>query len=202
MSPTPDRIGVRRHPPERGRRAPVVVLGCGCTCCCCCCLHTLGGVIGAAIGSSAGRLPPLELYDEPAPPRPTGIKPGATDMTAGRARPAVRAEIDEDAFDVRRPSSLSAAALFWYLCLGLSALGLLLGAGGRGEGLLLGVIVLLLAFPAVQLVSAAVVFLVLLFTGRSDRSFQMRRLGKITLGVVIGSVAGLGVMWLLYRAWR
>jgi hypothetical protein len=168
-------------------------------------------VIGAAIGSAAGGPPPLEWHDDPAlltpppaaAPRSTGIKPGATDIATGRARAAaVRPELDEDAFDLRRPSSLSVAALFCYICLGVSLLALLFSSRWRGEGLLMGVILLLLAFPAVQLASAAVVFLVLLCSRRSDRVYQMKRLGKITLGVVLGAMAGVSAMWLLYRAFR
>ena len=43
---------IMQHPPERGERKKsyLVVYSCGCCCsCCCCCLHTLGGVIGAAV---------------------------------------------------------------------------------------------------------------------------------------------------------
>jgi hypothetical protein len=42
------------HPPERRRRS-IIVTGCGCCCCCCCCLHTLGGVIGAAVAGATQR---------------------------------------------------------------------------------------------------------------------------------------------------
>ncbi len=40
---------IRAHPPERARRGGGVS-ACCCCCCCCCCLHTIGGVIGAALG--------------------------------------------------------------------------------------------------------------------------------------------------------
>src|SRR5262245_31272193 len=47
------RVQVEAHPPERGKGRPVVV-ACGCSCCCCCCcLHTVGGVVGAAVMSAA-----------------------------------------------------------------------------------------------------------------------------------------------------
>jgi|GEM_PF-2885654 len=39
------------HPPERRRKTGGVIVP-GCCCCCCCCLHTLGGLIGAAIAPS------------------------------------------------------------------------------------------------------------------------------------------------------
>ena len=40
---------IRALPPERARRAGGVS-ACCCCCCCCCCLHTIGGVVGAALG--------------------------------------------------------------------------------------------------------------------------------------------------------
>src|SRR5262245_37793029 len=48
-------IRFEAHPPERKRRPQSVVVACGCCCCCCCCLHTLGGVIGAAVAPAFGR---------------------------------------------------------------------------------------------------------------------------------------------------
>ncbi len=44
------------HPPERRRRG-VVLAAHGCCCCCCCCLHTLGGLIGAAVEGSKASAP-------------------------------------------------------------------------------------------------------------------------------------------------
>lgn len=42
-------MDIRAHPPERGRRSAGVSACCCCSCCCCC-LHTIGGVVGAALG--------------------------------------------------------------------------------------------------------------------------------------------------------
>lgn len=47
---------LRAHPPERRRRG-VTLAAHGCCCCCCCCLHTLGGLIGAAVGSTKAPTP-------------------------------------------------------------------------------------------------------------------------------------------------
>lgn len=41
---------IRALPAERARR-PAGVAACCCCCCCCCCLHTIGGVVGAALGT-------------------------------------------------------------------------------------------------------------------------------------------------------
>jgi hypothetical protein len=53
-------IHVQVHPGERGRRRGVVLNAGCCCCCCCCCLHTIGGVLGAMLGSApapGGSLP-------------------------------------------------------------------------------------------------------------------------------------------------
>ena len=40
---------IQAHPPERGERQKKYVVLYSCCCCCCCCLHTLGGAIGAVV---------------------------------------------------------------------------------------------------------------------------------------------------------
>ncbi|HEX7896829.1 MAG TPA: hypothetical protein VF950_03665 [Planctomycetota bacterium] len=56
---------IRVHPPERLRRS-AGVSACCCCCCCCCCLHTIGGVVGAAVGgkdaSGPEELRTLKVY--------------------------------------------------------------------------------------------------------------------------------------------
>ena len=42
-------MDILAHPPERVRRSGGVS-ACCCCCCCCCCLHTIGGLVGAALG--------------------------------------------------------------------------------------------------------------------------------------------------------
>ncbi len=205
-------IACERHPPERRTRRPVTA-HCGCCCCCCCCLHTVGGLIGAAVGSASGAAAPPAWYEDdvaraaaapPAARGSTSVKSAGGDVTGEPSRPtALRPEIDEDNFDIRRPSQLSAAALFWYISLVAGALGLLYAiAAGGGSGLLVGVVILLLVFPAVQLGAAVIALGVVLFSGRSDSGHQMRQLGKITLGLVIGTLLGVGVMFLLFAGFR
>ena len=45
---------IERHPPERRENRGVIVACTGSCCCCCCCLHTLGGIVGAAVASPSG----------------------------------------------------------------------------------------------------------------------------------------------------
>lgn len=47
----PAGITLEAHPAERGRRRSEVTLCAGC-CSCCCCLHSVGGVLGAVMGSA------------------------------------------------------------------------------------------------------------------------------------------------------
>jgi streptolysin S family bacteriocin protoxin len=44
-------MNVAKLPPER-RRKSVTLAAHGCCCCCCCCLHSLGGLIGSAVGGT------------------------------------------------------------------------------------------------------------------------------------------------------
>ena len=62
------------------------------------------------------------------------------------------------------------------------------------EALATGLCFLILGFPVVQLASAFVTLLFLSAKSGSDSSFQLRRLGKITLGVIVGAVAGVLAM--------
>ncbi len=49
-APQPSPSPIQKHPPERRQRKKDGIVLYSCCCCCCCCLHTLGGVIGAALG--------------------------------------------------------------------------------------------------------------------------------------------------------
>jgi hypothetical protein len=209
MKGAPRSIGFHAHPPERGRRPSVTLYGGCCSCCCCCCLHTLGGIIGSAVAPAVGgEAPPRlsldhEAFDLPAPvPRvpgdPSAVTSGRAGVTTGAggaARP--RPSYDEDVFDLRNPSRLSAVALFWYVSLALAGLGGLYGLSRGLAGIIVGVVILALVFPGLQLVSALVVLLALAFSDRPDRAYQLRQLGKIAIGLVLGTLAGLAFMALL-----
>ncbi len=62
----PNRVDLRPLPSERGRRRAVVAASCCCTCCCC--VHSLGGIVGAALATGrirrAAPLPGLPGDDE------------------------------------------------------------------------------------------------------------------------------------------
>lgn len=170
MASTP--IQIDRHQPER-RRPPVTTLHCGCTCCCCCCLHTVGSIVGAAVAPTMGTGAPTTLtyyYDE----------------ETGEAVP-----------DIRKPGGFSAVALFWWISCLLIVLGLalpiLLDPRSPG-GIAVSGIIMLMVFPAMQLASVVITLIIFAISSRSDKWHQLRQLGKVASGVVIGTILGVGGM--------
>ena len=167
-------VQIDKHQPERRRRV-LTTLHCGCTCCCCCCLHTLGSIIGAAIAPTIGRGAPMTLsyyYDD---------------------------ETGETVPDIRRSAvgGFSAVTVFWWvLCflIFLGFLGTILTNPSEGASLLITGVVILLVFPAMQLASAFFTLIIFAFWPRPDKLYQMKQLGKVTAGVVAGSLLGIAVM--------
>jgi hypothetical protein len=164
---TTEPIRIECHPPERRRRTETLM--CGCCCCCCCCLHTVGGLIGAGIAPAFGRknrMPILYYYDEE--------------------------------FDVALPSiqktGVSAVKVFWLISLICAILGALIGLVEGAEGFVVGLVILALVYPAVQLGSAMLVAFWLAVSSRDDKRYQFKQLGKITLGLFLGTVAGILTM--------
>jgi hypothetical protein len=62
-----------------------------------------------------------------------------------------------------------------------------------GNLLTYGVIIVLI-LPALQLGSALLTALTLATSSRTDKGYQFRQLGKIVLGVVVGTVLGILIM--------
>ena len=168
MPPAP--VQFEKHAPERRRRPAVATLHCGCSCCCCCCLHSIGGLIGAAVAPAYG--------------------PGR------RASLGTYYDLDVEVPSIKRPA-LSAVGVFWWVFVFLNVIGLglgLLADGGSSASIIITIVVLLLVMPALQLASALVTMLVIACWSRSDKSYQLVQLGKITLGLVLGTVLGIAAM--------
>lgn len=93
MAPAP--IQVQVHPSERRRRRGVV-LNAAC-CCCCCCLHSVGGLIGALIGSkTSNRHMPPPPWTPPAPDVLAGFRPESSEQIRERTpEDAPAAEVEE-----------------------------------------------------------------------------------------------------------
>lgn len=161
-------IQVEKHPPER-RHRKVVTAHCGCCCTCCCCLHSVGGLVGAGLGSVP--VPALdEGYYIEDPDNPGQYKlirvPG---QKTGR----------------------SVVGLYWVIFGILCGMASLAPVGGFGLGFFLAIIFL----PGIQLVASFAALIAIAFRGGSKAEYQ--QIGKITLGTIIGSVIGFGIMYVL-----
>jgi hypothetical protein len=97
-------------------------------------------------------------------------------------------------------SELSAVRLFWQALLVLSVLGALLSIAGGPSGPMAAGFIILLALPLVQLGAAVVTALILAMSEFPDKSYQFRQLGKIVLGLVVGTVLGILAMVLVGMA--
>lgn len=194
------------HQPERRRRAGTT-LAAGCCCCCCCCLHTVGGLIGAAIASASGRFEPVPPFPFPetdsarAPTSApvTGVNTIESAFQSGRPVP-IRLEEDEDNLSAIHSGTagVSAAVLFWWTLLVLSvAVSILVVVMGGGDACGGAVLLLALTLPAVQLASAFLVAVGLLISRRTDRDYQLGRLGHIVGGAMLGTVTGVVLMILI-----
>ncbi len=146
------------HPPERRARTIVVGSGC-CTCCCCCscCVHSLGGVLGAAIGSGVSSGPPL-------------LEPNAPEELA------------------RAASRSRALVAYWLTFALLTLLGV--AAAGAGESATVGLTVLAVCLPAVQLLASLLAIPVMLVMIPPDPGAAFAALGRLTLFTVVGTTIG------------
>jgi hypothetical protein len=172
------RVEFRKHPPER--RRGIGTQGdccCGC-CCCCCCLHSLGGLVGAAVGS-----------------RPKGGSWGGRGVRSYWALLA--------AFTVLTVSLPTLA--HWRQFVG-GAGGVLNPAGSfplvLAENLKTGMFVALLSMPLIQLLCSAIMAIwveVRQGDGVQEKSASRRTIGKITLRMFLGALAGLVIMFILFQ---
>ena len=168
---TADTPTMASHPPERRRRTEIRMCH-GSACCCCCCVHTVGGIIGAAVAPAFGknnRMPIHYYYDE---------------------------DLDISVPNVAKPGA-SAVKVFWFLSLGTAILGTMLGALAGREGFLIGLFTFAMGFPALQLGCAVVTLIWLGLSSRPDKSFQSWQIGKIAIGLFVGTAAGILAMVVL-----
>jgi hypothetical protein len=214
-----DTLTIECHPPERRRRVEARMC-CGSCCCCCCCLHTLGGIIGAAIAPKLGsqssawsHLSLIEYWDEedhkPAPATGTAVEDEA--ITANKPNSSEKSAVPRQPMPDIAKTGVSGVKMYWFVtlicvCASFVYITTLAPEAGGGGGAPLfapriaGLLILALGFPAIQLVSAIITAIWLALSRRPDRSFQLVQLGKITLGLILGTVAGIVAMvgiWVL-----
>jgi len=152
----------------------MVPCGC-CCCCCCCCLHSLGGLIGAAVAS----IPRKDTaWSDRWPPADD------SELRAGRIDDVRRTEFQSD----RPRTGLSAVGLYWLLVVVLSAampLWAALFASVRANEIVISLVILALVLPGIQL-AASVIACLLVVCFYSDKVWSLRALGWITLWSVLG----------------
>lgn len=166
----PHEVRVEKHLPER-RRPKTVTTHCGCCCCCCCCLHSVGGLIGAAVGSSpVASAQPYYLEDEDNPGLYHVITPEG-------ASPAGRA-----------------IGVYWLTLLLLSVVIAVTGMPWWGMKNELGIFGVLMVLPAIQ--GAASLLNLIIVVSMSGTRAELLQVGKIFLGTVIGTMIGIGAMFL------
>ena len=163
-------IAIEKHQPERRRKA-VTTVNCGCSCCCCCCLHTLGSLVGAAVAPAIGSGSPMPItyyFDE----------------ETGQEMPLIR-----------KPG-FSAITIFWWILCFLIFLCFAFGivASASGVSVMITGVLILMAFPLLQLASVIVTLIVFACWPRPDKFHQLQQLAKISLGVVLGTLVGVGAM--------
>ena len=105
-----------------------------------------------------------------------------------------------------RRNESSAVSTFWLTLLLLIGLGLAIGfvvgvLNGDLGVLFIGVVLILLFFPLIQLLAIGIACLIVTL-GRSERTDlggELYQLGKIALGTILGSGAGFAVLVLLFK---
>ncbi len=166
---------VTRHPPEHAAHTPPDILPAACCCCCCCCcLHTLGGIGGAVLGSTMRiDTSPGRVYD-PNSPFP----------------------YRRDVFEEDQP--LIPPVLLYWLMVALTVAGTCVATYGydgfrNPEMLLAGLFIAVMVLPGLQLV-ASLLTLVVVALFYPERSYSLRRVGKITLWSFAGTSLGMLIM--------
>lgn len=172
MSGPDVRITITAHPPERGRAGSLAPAQAGASCCCCCCcLHSLGALVGAVVAP--------------------GLK--------GRQGPRTQEEHDYADFPEQAGPRYGSSAvfIFWLSTVILGSV-VIMGGGGLAlaqgrdpvSGVLMAGFSIIMLFPALLLVAAAATAIALGVSSRPDKPREFGQLGRICVGVVLGTIIG------------
>jgi hypothetical protein len=177
--PTPRSVELRRHPGERRPRREVILAQVGggcCCCCCCCCLQSVGGLIGGILGTNSR----LDKVSEPAE--------APVETAPSYAGESVMCRV------------------YWWLLLAVFVGAVFVAYNTWGHsfgylpgsmvpaGILAGLAVVGVLLPVVQLVVSGLALFFLPLIAADQRNAALRRLGRITLWSVFGTLIGVGVM--------
>jgi hypothetical protein len=97
------------------------------------------------------------------------------------------------------PAQISGVALHWWILLGFCGIAacILTALGG-----VIGLILLALALPALQLAACFIAAVVVGSSTRQDKSYQLGQLGKTAGGIITGGAIGIVLMFLLVGVLR
>jgi MFS family permease len=200
-------ISVVAYRPERWRPhlgIPAQAGG-GCSCCCCCCLHTIGGLIGAAVAPALGdryQSDSLSLltedgdegqFDAPAPP--TSVTNSEAVTSTPPAPLTTQAPPEGSSTESVRASALivrrhSAVRLFWWTLTVLAVFSFVCCLLTGTTDIVAGLFLILIGLPAIQLAAIVVTAVILTVWRRPDKEDQFELLGKLTFGWFVGTLFG------------
>lgn len=218
-------IHVEVHPPERGRRRGVVLCN---GCCCCCCLFTVGGLVGALIGSALpvrhnrfpavtppppGALDEFRLGEAPAGSADEHITERRSDVDASLPSEQITETPPERrAVPISPPPHIpamsgnpgpSGAVLYWlvgsFLALAVFFYFHIGDDPGPGRKSEAGVFALLMLMPVIQMGSSLLSHLVLFFWPAPEREVPYERICWITLSWFVGTM--LGAVLTVFYCW-
>jgi hypothetical protein len=205
-------IAVIAHPAERRRRVSGnPALAGPCCCCCCCCLHSLGGIVGAVMAPQAGRRQRSDdaMSDDWQPGAASrglsawereGITAGAVGAIAPIDEPIRRPKPDQPI--ALPPGGMSGVKVFWITFASLNLISFLLAALVGGDAFAAWIVISFMAWPAFQLGAGAIAAGIVGASAQPDKRHQLRQIGRIVLGSILGAVIGLLVMVGLYFAFH
>lgn len=180
--PDPQPLTFTAHPPERRRRrSSVIAAQACCCCCCCCCLHSIGGLVGALVGSLVR-----------VQPTPKEVDPDAEFP--------FRRDEEDPAFVL--PTSFVYWGIFSLASIVAYGLYLFLYASSppTQDDLITAGVIILLLLPGVQLAASVLALFIVALLPRSiqpDRPAALTRVGFITLWSFVGTFTGIVMMALV-----
>ena len=185
----PTAIEFAALPPERDRQIGGVASA-GACCCCCCCLHSLGGVIGAAIAPRiANRSQVFTIKSNEGTGEDWDVDDWEEGFDVARTAPNRR-----QGYGIPVSDSPSAASYFWWTTLIFAVIATVLGTISDRSPLV-GLWILILLLPLLQLGAVLIGVMILGLSSRPDKFYQLSQLGKIALGVILGAIGGIAIMW-------
>ena len=95
-------------------------------------------------------------------------------------------------------SGAPAGAVYWWMVLALSLLGMMLALPAvGGDGFIVVLVVGAMLFPLIQLGASVLACIAIAVSSHEDKWSCYRRIGRITGFSVLGTIAGIGAMFFI-----